>query len=340
MSRIRFKGPGRIESNLSPLRDSPRNGSSLIASPLHVKDLAKQRPRAYFIVISLGCPNGLRGRKINPSNLNRVIPAEESEIVDGTSTNTRSELPREAAHLLDGLRKARPRVHAITNAAAQVFTANLLLAAGAIPSLTHAVDEAAAFAASADALLINLGTLDPERRAAIPAAFSAARAAGRPVVVDPVFVERSAPRLAFAREIMALRPDILRVNAAEFTALSGHVLSRETCRAYATETGATLAVTGETDFVTDGRALFGIDNGDPLMTRVTAMGCASTALVAAFAALTQDHVSAAASALLVTGVAGEIAARKAGGPGTFQPLFLDALHALDETTLLNGARLS
>jgi hydroxyethylthiazole kinase len=70
------------------------------------------------------------------------------------------------------------------------------------------------------------------------------------------------------------------------------------------------------------------------------MGCAATALVAAFAALTQDRLAAAASALLVIGIAGEIAAQDARGPGTFQPAFLDALHALDAATIIKLARVS
>ncbi len=94
--------------------------------------------------------------------------------------------PEQAASLLARLRERAElgetpvRVHAITNAAAQVLTANLLLAAGAIPSLTTAPDEATAFTGRAGALLVNLGTLDQDRRAAIPWAIASARAGGKP----------------------------------------------------------------------------------------------------------------------------------------------------------------
>ena len=64
------------------------------------------------------------------------------------------------------LRARAPRVHCITNAVAQTFTANMLLAAGAVPSMTIAAEEIGAFAARADALLVNLGTFDAERREA------------------------------------------------------------------------------------------------------------------------------------------------------------------------------
>lgn len=230
------------------------------------------------------------------------------------------------------------RVHAITNAAAQVFTANLLLAAGAIPSLTHARDEVEPFTRRADALLVNLGTLDEERKAAIPRAMEAARHVGRPVVLDPVFVDRSPPRLAFARELLGAQPAILRCNAAEFEALTGMKADPESLRDEASRRGCVIALTGAVDFVTDGERFFEICNGHPLMARVTAMGCAGTALIAAFACREKDTLVACAAALLALGIAGEVAGSRATGPGSFQPAFLDALYALDSTTIAQAAR--
>jgi len=69
--------------------------------------------------------------------------------------------PAIVADVLDRVRSRRPRVHCITNAVAQNFTANMLLAAGAVPSMTIAQKEARAFASRADAVLVNLGTFDP-----------------------------------------------------------------------------------------------------------------------------------------------------------------------------------
>ena len=59
-----------------------------------------------------------------------------------------------------------PRVHCITNQVAQTFTANMLLALGAQPSMTISPEEIAHFVARADALLVNLGTFDAEAAAA------------------------------------------------------------------------------------------------------------------------------------------------------------------------------
>src|SRR4030088_2778076 len=105
-----------------------------------------------------------------------------------------SDLPDIAADIFARLRARNPRVHCITNAVAQNFTANVLLAAGAVPSMTIAQKEVRAFAARADALLINLGPFDPERQKASLAAIGVANKAGIPWVLDPVFIDRSPPR--------------------------------------------------------------------------------------------------------------------------------------------------
>lgn len=250
------------------------------------------------------------------------------------------DLPDAAARLLSRVREERPRVHAITNGAAQVLTANLLLAAGAIPSLTTAADEVPAFTARAGALLVNLGTLDADRRVAVPLAIAAARAGGKPWALDPVFVDASPPRLDFARQCLAGQPAVVRCNAAEFEALAGGEASREAVRGYARALRSVVAVTGPVDHVTDGERSLMIENGHPLMSRITALGCAATALVAAFAALEADRLAAAAGALLVVGIAGEIAAETALGPGTFVPAWLDALYRLDTATIAARARIA
>ena len=82
------------------------------------------------------------------------------------------ELADIAADLLARIRARRPRVHCITNSVAQQYTANMLLAAGAVPSMTIAPGEIGAFVAGADALLVNLGTFDGERKSAVEAALA------------------------------------------------------------------------------------------------------------------------------------------------------------------------
>lgn len=251
------------------------------------------------------------------------------------------ELPRRAGALLASLRQRRPRVHCITNGVAQNFTANVLLAAGALPSMTISADEIVDFVGTAEALLVNLGTFDAERRAATEAALEITAEARIPWVLDPVFIDRSAPRAAYARKLMEWEPDVVRLNAREFATLSGTAADEPGApAAFALAEVLVLALTGAVDEITDGVRRLRIANGHPLMGQVTAMGCAGSALLAGFLAIEDEVPVAAASALLVMGVAGEIAGESARGPGSFVPAFLDALHALDDEALMARGRVS
>jgi len=233
-----------------------------------------------------------------------------------------------AVALIERLRARVPRVHCITNAVAQNFTANVLLAAGALPSLTLSRQEIGGFVAGADALLVNLGTFDAERRAATEIAVAAAAARDIPFVLDPVFIERSAARAEFARALLARGPKVVRLNHAEFTVLAGAEPSRAAAQAFAREHASVVALSGALDLVADGARIVNIANGHALMAKVTAMGCAGSALTAAALALEPDSLRAAAGALLMLGVAGEIAAERAQGPGSFAVAIIDALYGL------------
>jgi hydroxyethylthiazole kinase len=249
-----------------------------------------------------------------------------------------AELPHITADILTRLRARSPRVHCITNSVAQTFTANVLLGVGAIPSMTLSADEIGAFVTRADALLINLGTFDAARRDATATALEVASEEGVPWVLDPVFIDRSEPRATYAKSLVAQKPRAIRLNAAEFTALSGAEPDEAALTRYALDTLAIVALTGTVDRITDGAQRVEIENGHPLMARVTAMGCAASALNAAFLAVESDPLVATAAALLCFGVAGGIAGERATGPGSFPAAIIDALYALDGKALKDKAR--
>ena len=134
------------------------------------------------------------------------------------------------------------------------------------------------------------------------------------------------------------RPRAVRLNRAEFCALSGHDVEGAALARFAQDSNVTIGLTGETDIVLSDGRLVCIGNGDPLMTRVTAMGCAAGALVAACLAVESDAWIATAAGLLIVGVAGQIAAGHALGPGSLATGILDAVYALDRATLIEHAR--
>ncbi len=232
-----------------------------------------------------------------------------------------------AAASLALVREQRPRVHCLMNTVVQKFVADGLAALGAIPSMTSAPEEVEAFARRADALVVNLGTLDEERRTAIRLATAAARDADKPWIVDPVHCDYSPSRLAFARELIASRPSVVRGNASEMK-LIGEL------------SGALKIKTGPVDELALDRHTIRVENGHPHMAQVTGTGCLSGALIAAFMAVEADRLKAATGALLTSGIAAEIAAERSSGPGTFEALFRDALAALRPDDIVANARIS
>ncbi len=231
-----------------------------------------------------------------------------------------------------------PLVHCLTNIVVAGFTANVLLAVGASPAMVENAAESADFARIAGAVLINLGTLSQERDVAVVAAAGAAHGAGVPWVLDPVAVGALAHRTRLAVELLQHRPSVIRGNGSEILGLAGAgpggrgVDSLATssdavgaARVLAADHGCVVAVSGEVDYVTDGDRVVPVPGGTPLLTKVTGVGCALGALVAAALGAGLDAMTAAVAASQLVAAAGEAAAVRAPLPGSFAVALLDEL---------------
>lgn len=253
--------------------------------------------------------------------------------------------------LKENLRAVRvnsPLVHNITNYVAMNFSANALLAAGASPVMAHAADEVAEMAAIAGALVINIGTLDAEWVESMLQAGKTKHEAGGIVVLDPVGVGATTYRTKTAwRIIEECHPDIIRGNASEIMALlNADIKSKgvdSSCSSsdavdsavkLAERTGAVVVISGETDYITDGRRVETIRNGSKMMPYLTAMGCTASSMVGAFAAVNPTNLlDASLHAMALMGVAGEIASGKSEGPGSLLTNFVDTLYNITENQL-------
>jgi hydroxyethylthiazole kinase len=252
----------------------------------------------------------------------------------------------EVYRVLQGVRERSPLVHCMTNIVVAGFTANVLLAAGASPAMVENEQESAEFAAVADALLVNLGTLTAERAKAMRLAAVSAGAHHRPWVLDPVAVGAMSFRTDLAAALVELRPAVVRGNSSEVLSLAGAAgagrgvdstvgsdAAVDLAGELAGRTGAVVAVSGAVDYVTDGSQTLEVHTGHPLMTKVTGVGCALGALVAACCAVEPSPLVAAAAATTILTVAAEEAAAASSGPGSFAVALLDALSTLDERRL-------
>ncbi len=253
-------------------------------------------------------------------------------------------IAKQAGDLLEQLRAERPLVQNITNFVSMDIAANVLMALGAAPAMVHAPQESADFAKIANALVVNIGTLSQDFLEGGEAAATASHMLGHPWVLDPVGVGGSAFRNTAVQRLLRHRPTVIRGNASEIMSVAKVVgLSGDDARprgvdsAHTTDQAlamaqhlarnnfCTVAATGATDLITDGERIVRLANGHVLMTRVTAVGCALSAVVAAFCALTEDAFEATVSALAIYGVVGEMAAERAQSPGSYRVAFIDQL---------------
>jgi len=259
----------------------------------------------------------------------------------------------QAATNLRKLRETKPLVHNITNFVVMNFTANILLAAGASPVMAHAENEVEEMVSFARALVLNIGTLTDDWVDAMIKAGKKATVLGVPIILDPVGAGATMLRTKAAQRILAeTRVSVVRGNASEILALacgnskakgvdaadSVEAVAEQAVR-LARELGVPVAITGAEDFITDGERIVRVSNGHPLMGAVTGTGCGATAVIGAFAGIDPDPVSATATALAYYGLAGQVAAAGAAGPGSFMIRFLDALYCLTPEELESGCKI-
>ncbi len=245
-----------------------------------------------------------------------------------------------AEEVLRRLGSEKPLVHHITNYVTVNLAANVTLCTGALPVMAHAAGEVEEMEGIASALVLNIGTLDPEQVEAMLLAGKRANGRGVPVVLDPVGAGATSLRTETARRLLSeLEVAAVCGNAGEIATIAGLEAevrgvesiggeAREAVLQAARALNTTVAATGEVDHVSDGESVLAVSNGHPLMGRVVGSGCASTAVIGCFAAVGGGSAETVANALAFFGRTGEIAAEGSNGPGTFEPRLLDAVATL------------
>ncbi len=261
--------------------------------------------------------------------------------------------PETFAGLLADIRNKRPLVHHITNAVTINDCANVTLAIGGAPVMAEALEEVGEMAALADALVLNIGTLSRSQVLSMLEAGKKANSRGIPVILDPVGAGATSMRTDSARLLLEdLTIAVLKGNAGEIGVLAGadaKVRGVDSAwlngdvvaiaQTFAREAGIVVAVSGATDIVTDGRRTVLVENGHPMMGRMSGTGCMAASMTGAFAAVTEDRVAATAAALSAFGIAGERAAAQAAGPYSFRTALVDGIAALAPADIAAKARI-
>ena len=244
---------------------------------------------------------------------------------------------------LGKLREKQPLVHNITNAVVTNTTANALLAIGASPIMASALEEVADMVGVANTLVINSGTVTSASLQSMVRAARTATMMNKPWILDPVGAGITPFRLTSNQRLLERQPTVVRGNASEIASLftgtstgkgvdssNSSESTLHFIQEKAREHRLVIVVTGVSDYATDGHEVYKIDNGHPMLAKVTGTGCTATALIGAFLAVCDKPLVAAISGLVCLGISGELASSNCPGPGTFQLRLLDELYRLDQ----------
>ncbi|PSL05019.1 hydroxyethylthiazole kinase [Cecembia rubra] len=245
------------------------------------------------------------------------------------------------SELLKKLRNQSPLVQSITNYVVMNNTANALLAAGASPIMAHAHSEVKDMVNLVGALVINIGTLDEYWSESMLIAAEHAHSIQKPWVLDPVGAGATPYRNELLSKLLPFKPTVIRGNASEIMSLTSVNIkskgvdstntSDEAIEAgilLSSQTDAVVVISGEVDYIIERNRISQVKNGNPIMAKITGMGCTASALTGAFVAIEKDYMLACTAAMALMGVAGDLAAEKSEGPGTLQLHFYDALYNL------------
>lgn len=262
------------------------------------------------------------------------------------------------------IKTTQPLVHQITNHITANDCANATLAIGAIPIMAESPCEVEEITSRAQALVLNLGTLSESKLDAMLKAGKTAQGHSIPIVFDPVGVGISKFRATAADKILThVRPTIIRGNISEIKTLVGsasvsigvnngetnsyrgnelNVLLQLVAKA-ARKLGSVVVCTGKLDIISDGNTIYTVENGHPMMTDVTGMGCMCSAIIGAYAGAINDFAAACVLGAATCGIAGEqafqkISARKEGS-GSFRTRVIDELYLLNEDQIARESKI-
>lgn len=260
---------------------------------------------------------------------------------------SKQELQQQIAEAAREVRATNPMAGSITNTVTINFVANAQIAVGGSAAMVYLPDEGEFLANAGNATYINVGTLLPIYEKTLPRTAKALHDAGKRWVLDPVAIGIGDMRTKLLAQFKDYKPTIIRGNASEIIALanlwgvagdggasqvrgvdSTQVVdeARTAAVALARYTQGAVAVSGEVDLVTDGKAVAYSKGGSHFMTKITGSGCSLGGVCAVYATTAQTPFACAMAGVQAYNLAGARAEAQVDAPGSFQVAFLDQLY--------------
>lgn len=242
---------------------------------------------------------------------------------------------------LQKINEKKPLIHCITNYVVANFTANGLLTIGASPVMADALEEVAEMTRIANALLLNIGTLNDRTVQSMLAAGKSANEHQVPIVLDPVGAGATAFRSQTTHTLLQqLKITLIRCNIGELAAIaganwqakgvdsgSGELDVVQTAKMIAQKYNCLVIVTGKEDVLTDGQRVEIIAGGHEKITKITGSGCLLSAICAALLASSNEPLEDLAALLREYK---QISLNAYAPMGTFQENFFNQLEQFAE----------
>ena len=258
-------------------------------------------------------------------------------------------------HIWDNMKIYKPLIYNITNYVTANDCANILLAIGASPIMSDAVDEACDLAKICDGLNINIGTLNKNSIACMLKAGEKANELDKLIVLDPVGVGASEFRKNTVKLLLEnIKFDVIKGNYSEIKVLCdsanktngvdvSEVDKIDGNKLYsiidfalraANKLNTVVAITGKIDVIANKKNAYCIFNGNSMMSKVTGTGCQLSALITAMACVNKKYLlEAVASAVCIMGISGEQAYKKLDfslGNCSYRNYIIDAVYNFDK----------
>lgn len=263
----------------------------------------------------------------------------------------------------ENVKAKTPLVHNITNYVTVNDVANVLLACGGSPIMADDIDDVEDITGICGGLNINIGTLNKNTIPSMLAAGKKANELGHAVLLDPVGAGASRLRTETAMKLLnEIKFDVIRGNISEIKTLAfgsgstkgvdadvADAVTEDTLdqavdfvKKFAGKLGCIIAVTGAIDLVADVDTCYVIRNGRPEMGKITGTGCQLSGLMTAYLTANPDNkLEAAATAVILMGVAGEVGftnMESTDGNSTYRNRIIDAIYNMDADKLCSMAK--
>lgn len=267
------------------------------------------------------------------------------------------EINKEVGNLLLSVKEKGPLVHHITNYVTVNDCANIVLALGGSPVMADAKEEVSDMVSIASSLVINIGTLNHVTVESMIIAGKKANELGIPVILDPVGAGATPYRKDAALKLInEVKFSVIKGNLAEVKVLNGmkaaskgvdsEEISVDDAEKVAKELAKKLdtvaAITGKTDYISDGSNIIKVENGHEILKKVTGTGCMTASLIGTFSGVTKDYLMAATAGIMTMGISGEMSYEKVCknglGSGSLKVNIIDSVFNLTQEDFLKRGK--